>query len=167
MIREKGRAERHAVRPVAAGGSRGEEVVGRAVDQVDAGRRHYRRAVDASPARSPPTLRPSVVGGRPTPSRAPVGELDPDGVVARGKATVPSAVTRAATRVPSAAAVQTGSPSFRSVTRTGPVGVSMRVAAARQIGQLGRPGWLEVTLTLPLVSTLPATVAVAVRTLKS
>jgi hypothetical protein len=44
--------------------------------------------------------------------------------------------------------------------------VSIRVAAASQIGQLGRPGWLEVMVTLPPASTLPDTVAVAVRTLK-
>ena len=43
----------------------------------------------------------------------------------------------------------------------------MSVAAARQIGQLGRPGWLDVTVTLPVPSTVPVTVAVAVRTLNS
>ncbi len=56
-----------------------------------------------------------------------------------GAAMLPTSITGAATREPSAAWVHTNVPTRTSVTRTDPLGVAIIVESARQIGQLGAP----------------------------
>src|SRR5207249_10250854 len=75
-----------------------------------------------------------------------------------GTGVLPTAITGAATRLPSAPCVQTSVPTWIAVTTTSPAGVAICVAAERQIGQLGRePCDLDATDTVPSPATVPLT----------
>src|SRR6266567_1948941 len=79
-----------------------------------------------------------------------------------GAAMLPTSITGAATREPSAAWVHTNVPRGTSVTRTDPLGVAIIVESARQIGQLGAPVALrEPTVTTPSTRTVPLTISYA------
>src|SRR2546425_12873468 len=75
---------------------------------------------------------------------------------------LPTSITAAATREPSAACVHTIVPTRTSVTRTGPFGVAIIVDVARQMGQFGGPdGVREPTVTTPSTRTVPETISYA------
>ena len=75
---------------------------------------------------------------------------------------LPTSITAAATREPSAACVHTIVPTRTSVMRTTPFGVAIMVLAARQMGQFGAPVAVrEPTVTTPSTRTVPPTISYA------